>query len=190
MRRFIITVLHFALLVSLSFVDVFGDDYSSLIEKGIIDETYLDGQAMTRLRGLIPLLRAVGVDDEKAEYYLNVDFCKPVFEDLTLYDELEMCYIIVAGVNGVAYGESTDGYRFYFNGERELKVGEALLFAVRCIDREGEYSSFSAAYEKAKELGIVLEEEWFADLTANIDMDYYMTILERVIELEIAWISV
>ncbi len=179
MKKYFIAVS--IILVMLNIINVFGNDYDILTEKKIIDDYYFENQSVTRYKGLIPLMKIMGVDDETAEFYAGIDFSVPVFRDLYLDSSAEEGYIIIAGLNNIAIGDNLQEKAF--NGERELKVGEMLLFAMRCVDGSAQFD-INTAYEKAKALGIVLDEDGQAcNLNSNISMEYYLTILSRMMDL-------
>lgn len=158
-----------------------------------LNNVFTHDHKITRLEGLIPLLNVVGVDDVSASYTFDKYFCFPFhdFEDQP-YSNNEEKYVMAKGYMTFAdeykiiYGTGNKTVDYvsgdYFDYDSPLKIGDAICFAVRCIDKSDKYDR-NSALKKAKELGLVLDTDGIDGLLGNdISPEYYNTLVQRMLD--------
>lgn len=170
------------------YINIFG----AKIYASNLNNVFTQDQQITRLEGLIPFLNVLGVDDVGAILTGEQNDCFPFhrFAD-RLYpkneEKYDMAdgYLTFADKYKIVYGTGYKTLNYvsgdYFDYDSPLKIGDAICFAVRCIDKSDKYDR-NSALKKAKELGLVLDTDGIDGLLDNnISPEYYNTLVQRML---------
>ncbi len=119
-----------------------------------------DGDAMvTRGDCVAAIMKLVGVDEETAENYADMDFDEPVFSDVA-YNDVNAGYIILANFSNVALGtkSSCKSCANCFEPDRNVTVKECLAFMLRCLN-DPEAVLWDNIMEDSVKQGLLQEDE-------------------------------
>lgn len=169
-KIFIISVL----LVFILNTYVYADFDNILREKYIVEYKY--GDYISRTDGLIPILRIFGINDEVAIDSFFSDYTVMPLKDLDDNNIINTGYILWAANHGIAKGDGTN-----FNGEKLITLDDTLVYIMRCLKNNTDYTP-DEAYKESISLGLISpDDKDFLDRKVPISFDYYSVILNRLL---------
>ena len=163
------------------------NDNSILSELGIIDKSFFKSDnIVTREEAIIAIMRTIGITDEDVRLLNGADL-------ITFVDTKSYSYIGCANLSKIAYGEECiidyPTYRtihtrknidFFFFPERPITLKESLAFMVRCLECDTIYKDINFAWSKAKEYGLIKDEDELND-DCIISQNAFCMLLKRML---------
>ena len=164
-----------ALFVFLLNTCVYADFDNILREKYIVEYKY--GDYISRTDGLIPILRIFGINDEVAIDSFFSDYVVMPLKYLDDSNIVDTGYILWAASHGIAKGDGTN-----FNGEKLITLDDTLVYIMRCLKNNINYTP-DEAYKEAVSLGLIKpEDKDFSNRKVPISFNYYSVILNRLLD--------
>ena len=136
---------------------------------------------VTRGECIMHIMKILGVDDDSASLYADIDYVRPVFADL-IYNETHTGYIIIANLNHVAIGVNRGNSDInYFEANRNVTVKECIAFVLRCLTEPSNVKWDDSIISSSVEFGLLTEEEIeVISFDSQLTQNMLKTILERM----------